>query len=95
MKSCLDPAAARKGPRTMHFEDMAEAIGRAHGAALDAVTRALWAAVAAGQVDDDDAAAIGGDRGAQDAMGRPLRRSLAGASSLWRHIPSAKAPAAP
>ena len=32
-----------------------EAIGRAQGAALDAVTRALWAAHAAGQCTDDDA----------------------------------------
>ena len=39
----------------MLFEDMAEAIGRAHGAALDAVTRALWAAVATGQVDEAQA----------------------------------------
>jgi hypothetical protein len=39
----------------MFVEEMAEMIGRAHGAALDAVTRALWAAVATGQVGDDDA----------------------------------------
>ena len=39
----------------MHVEDMAEAIGRAHGAALDEVTRALWAGVAAGQIGDEDA----------------------------------------
>ena len=32
-----------------------EVIGRAQGAALDAVTRALWAAHAAGQCSDDDA----------------------------------------
>ena len=32
-----------------------EVIGRAQGPALDAVTRALWAAHAAGQCNDDDA----------------------------------------
>lgn len=35
--------------------EMAEAIGRAHGAALDDVTRALWAAVSAGQIDEAQA----------------------------------------
>ena len=39
----------------MLFEDMVGAIGRAHGPALDAVTRTLWAAVAAGQIGDEDA----------------------------------------
>jgi hypothetical protein len=39
----------------MSIEDMAEAIGRAHGAALDGLTRALWAAVAHGECSDDDA----------------------------------------
>ncbi len=39
----------------MHVEEMADAIGRAHGAALDDVTRSLWAAHAAGQCSDDDA----------------------------------------
>ena len=42
----------------MLFEDMADMIGRAHGAALDAVTRALWAAVATGQIGDADAALL-------------------------------------
>lgn len=39
----------------MLVEDMAAAIGRAHGAALDEVTRALWAGVAAGEIADEDA----------------------------------------
>ncbi|WP_156634171.1 hypothetical protein [Methylobacterium sp. Leaf113] len=39
----------------MTVEEMAEGIGRAHGAALDALTRALWAGVAAGQISDEDA----------------------------------------
>lgn len=39
----------------MTVEDMAEAIGRAHGASLDALTRALWGGVAAGQISDEDA----------------------------------------
>lgn len=39
----------------MHVEEMAAAIGRAHGAALDEMTRLLWVAVAAGQVGDEDA----------------------------------------
>lgn len=63
----------------MHIEEMADAIGRAHGAALDAVTRALWAAVATGQVGDGDAArlsaAIEARRGLGRAVGgfKPLR----------------------
>lgn len=39
----------------MHFEDMAAAIGRAHGAALDEITRTLWAALAAGQISEGQA----------------------------------------
>lgn len=42
----------------MSIEDMAEMIGRAHGAALDGLTRTLWAGVAAGEVGDDDAARL-------------------------------------
>lgn len=42
----------------MLVEDMAAAIGRAHGAALDEVTRALWAGVAAGEIGDEDAARL-------------------------------------
>lgn len=42
----------------MTVEEMAEGIGRAHGVALDALTRALWAGVAAGHVGDDDAALL-------------------------------------
>lgn len=36
----------------MTVEEMAEAIGRAHGTTLDDVTRALWTAVSAGQIDE-------------------------------------------
>lgn len=63
----------------MTVEEMAEAIGRAHGAALDAVSRALWGAVAAGQVEDEDAArlsaAIEARRGLGQAAGglKPIR----------------------
>lgn len=39
----------------MRFEDMAEVIGRAHGAALDDVTRALWAALSAAQITEAQA----------------------------------------
>lgn len=39
----------------MLVEEMADAIGRANGAALDAVTRALWAAVATGEIDEAQA----------------------------------------
>lgn len=39
----------------MLFEDMAEMIGRAHGAALDDVTRALWAALSAAQITEAQA----------------------------------------
>ena len=39
----------------MTVEKLAEVIGRAHGASLDAVTRALWAAVSAGECCDEDA----------------------------------------
>lgn len=39
----------------MTFEGMAEMIGRAHGAALDDLSRALWASHALGQCNDDEA----------------------------------------
>lgn len=39
----------------MTVEEMAEAIGRAHGTTLDDVTRALWTAVSAGQIDEAQA----------------------------------------
>ena len=39
----------------MFADHLAEVIGRAQGNALDDVSRALWTAVAAGQVNDDDA----------------------------------------
>lgn len=39
----------------MFADHLAEAIGRAHGAALDNVTRALWAAVSAEQIGEDQA----------------------------------------
>ena len=39
----------------MFADHLAEVIGRAQGSALDDVTRALWAAHAAGQCNDDDA----------------------------------------
>lgn len=42
----------------MLVEQLAEMIGRAHGSALDEVTRALWAAVGAGQVTDDEAESL-------------------------------------
>lgn len=42
----------------MTVEEMAEAIGRAHGASLDALTRALWAGVAARQISDENAARL-------------------------------------
>lgn len=54
----------------MLFEDMAEMIGRAHGAALDAVTRALWAAVATGQISDEDAGRLSTAIEARRALGK-------------------------
>ncbi|NEU14877.1 hypothetical protein G3T14_22735 [Methylobacterium sp. BTF04] len=54
----------------MHVEDMAAAIGRAHGAALDEVTRALWAGVAAGEIGDEDAGRLAEAIQARRAMGR-------------------------
>lgn len=62
----------------MLFEDMAEMIGRAHGAALDDVTRALWVAVSAAQIDEAQALHLSGaidarrmlSRGVQAAAGR-------------------------
>ena len=39
----------------MFADQLAEVIGRAHGIALDDVTRALWAAVSAAQINDDEA----------------------------------------
>jgi len=57
----------------MHVGDMAEMIGRAEGHALDAVARALWAAVAAKQITEEDAgrlsAAIEARRGLGEAVG--------------------------
>lgn len=62
----------------MHVENMAAAIGRAHGAALDEVSRALWASVAAGQIGEAQALRLSEaidarrtpTRGAQAAAGR-------------------------
>ena len=54
----------------MTVEEMAEAIGRAHGAALDDVTRALWTAVSAGQIDEAQALRL------SEAI--DVRRTLAG-----------------
>ena len=65
----------------MHFEEMAEAIGRAHGAALDDVTRALWAAHAAGQVGDDDATLLSGAIHAQRMLGK-VAQAAAGRGTL-------------
>lgn len=56
----------------MQIEDMAEAIGRAHGVALDAVTRALWAAVATGQIGDEDAGRLSAAIEARRALGKPV-----------------------
>lgn len=56
----------------MLVEELAEAIGRAHGAALDAVTRALWAAVAAGQIGDEDAARLSAAVEARRLVGRAV-----------------------
>lgn len=50
--------AARMGPRMMTVEEMAEGIGRAHGAALDGLARALWTGVASGDIGDEDAARL-------------------------------------
>ena len=56
----------------MLVEEMADAIGRTQGHALDAVTRALWAAVATGQIGDEDAgrlsAAIEARKGLEKAV---------------------------
>lgn len=54
----------------MHVEEMAEMIGRAHGAALDAVTRALWGAVATEQVNEEDAARLSAAIEARKALGK-------------------------
>lgn len=54
----------------MLFEEMAEAIGRAHGAALDEVARALWAGVATGQIGDEDAALLSTAIEARRPLGR-------------------------
>jgi hypothetical protein len=45
-------------------------IGRAHGAALDAVTRALWGAVATGQISDEDATRLAEAIEARRVLGR-------------------------
>ncbi|WP_264051710.1 hypothetical protein [Methylobacterium flocculans] len=58
----------------MLFEEMAEAIGRAHGSALDEVSRALWASVAIGQVSDEGAALLSAAIEAR----RPLRGPISG-----------------
>jgi hypothetical protein len=55
----------------MTVEGMAEMIGRAHGAALDDVTRALWAGVATGQIGDADAASLSAAIEVRKPLGRP------------------------
>jgi hypothetical protein len=54
----------------MTAEEMAEMIGRAHGAALDDVTRALWAAVSAGECCDEDATRLSEAIQARRTLGR-------------------------
>lgn len=57
----------------MTVEDMAEAIGRAHGAALDDLMRALWAGVGAGQIGDEDAARLAGAIEARRMAGKSIQ----------------------
>ena len=56
----------------MLIQDMAEANGRVHGAALDAVTRALWTAVATRQIGDEDAARLSAAIKARRALGKTV-----------------------
>jgi hypothetical protein len=59
-----------------------EAIGRAQGAALDAVTRALWAAHAAGQCTDDDATRLDAAIQARRLLERATRGAVGGQGPL-------------
>ena len=62
----------------MHVAELAEVIGRAHGAALDDVTRALWAAHAAGQCSDDDATRLSEAIQARRMLGKSSQSPASG-----------------
>jgi hypothetical protein len=66
----------------MHVEDMAEAIGRAQGTALDAVTRALWAAVATGQIDEAQALRLSEAIDARRMLSRGVQAAAGGLLSV-------------
>jgi hypothetical protein len=71
----------------MLFDDMAEAIGRVHGAALDDVTRALWAALSAAQITEAQALHLSEAINAR-RMGAKIAQAAAGGGlSLVRHLP--------
>lgn len=55
----------------MLVEQLAEMIGRAHGSALDDVTRALWAAVGAEQIGEEDTTCLLAAIEARRSIGRP------------------------
>lgn len=71
----------------MRFEGMAEMIGQAHGAALDDVTRALWAAVSAGQLNDDDALRLSEALDARRLLNKTDQAAAGGRLPLVRQPP--------
>lgn len=64
----------------MLISEMATAIGRAHGAALDALTRALWAGVAAGHISEADANALAEGISARRIVGNSDSAGIPGIS---------------
>lgn len=70
--------AARKGPRTMFVDEMRRAIEAAPRSGLPDVAKALWSAVAGGQIDETDAELLSGMIDARQVVTRlaPARRSV-------------------
>lgn len=68
----------------MTVEEMAEGIGRAHGVALDGLTRALWAGVAAGHVGDDEAAWLAEAIQARRRVGKCAEAGPAGSGRIFQ-----------
>jgi hypothetical protein len=70
----------------MHIGEMADAIGRAHGAALDDLTRALWAAFATGQIEEAQALRLSEAINARRMFGRSVQAAVGSGLSSAGHI---------
>ena len=74
----------------MFFDEVAEAIGRAHGTALDDITRRLWAAHAAGQCNDDDATRLSEAIQARRMLAKAAQSPASGLQRGWVTFPTRK-----